>query len=203
MFRLKVTWLSHSCFEFNTQGKTILIDPFFSGNKLAPPYSGKPDVVLVTHSHFDHADAKRFDSTVICPSTCKFKKSVTMKIGDKKNVEGINVEMISASHHQDSYPTGYILELEGKRIAHLGDTYIDGVKKLPNIDLLLLPIGGYYTMNIDEAVKALEIVTPKLAIPMHFNTLGEIKADPNEFKAKAEKKGFKVRVLRIGETIEY
>jgi L-ascorbate metabolism protein UlaG (beta-lactamase superfamily) len=77
------------------------------------------------------------------------------------------------------------------------------VKKLPNIDLLLLPIGGYYTMNIDEAVKALEIVTPKLAIPMHFNTLGEIKADPNEFKAKAEKKGFKVRVLRIGETIEY
>lgn len=200
---VRMTYLSHSCFEFKAQGKTILIDPFFSGNKLAPPYSGRPDLILVTHSHFDHADAKRFDATVVCPSTCKFKKSVTLKIGDKKNVDGINIEMISASHHQDSYPTGYIFELEGKRIAHLGDTYMDGVKKLSNIDLLLLPIGGYYTMNIDEAIKALAVISPKLAIPMHYNTLDEIKADPNEFKAKAEKKGFKVRVLRIGETMEY
>jgi L-ascorbate metabolism protein UlaG (beta-lactamase superfamily) len=195
--------LSHSCFEFKTQSKTILIDPFFSGNKFAPAYNGKPDLILVTHSHFDHADAKRFDAPVVCPSTCKFKRSVVMKVGDKKNVEGINLEMISASHHQDSYPTGYIFELDEKRIAHLGDTYIDGVKKLPNIDLLLIPIGGYYTMNIDEAIKALEIISPKLAIPMHYNTLDEIKADPNDFKARAEKKGFRVKVLKFGEAMEY
>lgn len=200
---MKITWLSHSCFEFKTPSKTILIDPFFSGNSYAPQYDGKPDLVLVTHSHTDHNDAKRFDSTVVCPSTCKFKKSVTMKIGDKKNVEGVSVEMISASHHQDPYPTGYVFELEGKRIAHLGDTYIDGVKKLSNIDLLLLPIGGFFTMNVDEAVKALETISPKLAIPMHYNSLPQIKADPNDFKQKAEKKGFKVKVLKIGETIEY
>jgi L-ascorbate metabolism protein UlaG (beta-lactamase superfamily) len=200
---VKITWLSHSCFEFKTSDKTILVDPYFSGNDYAPKYDGKPNLVLVTHSHFDHADAKRFDSTVVCPSTCKFKKSVTMKVGDKKNVDGVSVEMISASHHQDSYPTGYIFELEGKRIAHLGDTYIDGVKKLPNIDLLLLPIGGFFTMNVDEAVKALEMISPKLAIPMHYNTLPQIKADPNDFKQKAEKKGFKVRILKIGETMVY
>lgn len=200
---LKITWLSHSCFEFKLPSKTILVDPFFSGNSLAPSYNGKPDLVFVTHSHFDHADAKKFDCTVVCPSTCKFKKTLIMKVGDKRNVEGVDVEMISASHHQDSYPTGYIFELEGKRIAHLGDTYIDGVKKLPNIDLLLLPIGGFFTMTIDEAVKALEIISPKLAIPMHYNTLPQIKADPSDFKQKAEKKGFKVRVLKIGETIEY
>ncbi|WXG46227.1 MAG: metal-dependent hydrolase [Candidatus Atabeyarchaeum deiterrae] len=198
---MRITYLSHACFEFKTQNKTILIDPFFSGNELAPEYTGKPDLVLVTHSHFDHADAKRFDCTVVCPSTCKFKKAVFMKVGDKKVVEGINTEMISASHHQDPYPTGYIFELEGKRIAHLGDTYIDGVKKLPNIDLLLLPIGGYFTMNADEAVKALEVISPKLAIPMHYGTLPQIKTDPNEFKAKAEKKGFKVKILKIGETM--
>jgi L-ascorbate metabolism protein UlaG (beta-lactamase superfamily) len=126
-----------------------------------------------------------------------------MKVGDKKNVEGVNVEMISASHHQDSYPTGYIFDLEGKRIAHLGDTYIDGVKKLPNIDLLLLPIGGFFTMNIDEAVKALGIISPKLAIPMHYSTFSQIEADPSDFEQKAEKKGFKVRVLKIGESMEY
>jgi L-ascorbate metabolism protein UlaG (beta-lactamase superfamily) len=200
---LKITYLSHSCFEIKGQNKTILTDPFFSGNNLAPSYNGKPNLVLVTHSHFDHADAKRFDATVVCPSTCKFNRSVLMKVGEKKSVDGINVEMISASHHQDPYPTGYIFELEGKRIAHLGDTYIDGVKKLPNIDLLLLPIGGFFTMNIDEAVKALEIISPKLAIPMHYNTLPQIKADPNDFKQKAEKKGFKVKILKIGETMEY
>lgn len=200
---MKITYLSHSCFEFKTEDRTILIDPYFSGNQLAPSYNGKPNLVLVTHSHFDHADAKKFDATVVCPSTCKFKKREIMKIGDKKKVEGVNIEMISASHHQDSYPTGYIFELEGRRIAHLGDTYIDGVKKLLNIDLLLLPIGGFFTMNIDEALKALGIISPKLAIPMHYNTLPQIKADPNDFKQKAEKKGFKVRVLKIGETIEY
>ncbi len=200
---MKITYLSHSCFEIKGQNKTILIDPYFSGNNFAPSYNGKPNFVLVTHSHFDHADAKRFDTTVVCPSTCKFNRSVSMKVGEKKSVDGINVEMISASHHQDPYPTGYIFELEGKRIAHLGDTYIDGVKKLPNIDLLLLPIGGFFTMNIDEAVKALEIISPKLAIPMHYNTLPQIKADPNDFKQKAEKKGFKVKILKIGETMEY
>lgn len=200
---MKITYLSHSCFELKAQNRTVLTDPFFSGNSLAPKYTGKPDLVLVTHSHFDHADAKGFDATIVCPSTCKFKKSIVMKIGEKKNVEGVNIEMISASHHQDPYPTGYIFELEGKRIAHLGDTYLDGVKKLANIDLLLLPIGGYFTMNSDEAVKALEIISPKLAVPMHYNTLKEIKMDPNEFKQKAEKKGFKVRILKIGETMEY
>ena len=200
---MKITYLSHSCFEFKTPNKTVLIDPFFSGNSSAPKYSGKPDLVLVTHSHFDHADAKGFDATVVCPSTCKFKKTVLMKIGEKKIVEGINVEMISASHHQDPYPTGYIFELEGKRIAHLGDTYLDGVKKLGNIDLLLIPIGGFYTMNPDEAVKALEIISPKLTIPMHYGTLPQIEKDPSGFKQKAEKKGFKVSILKIGESMEY
>jgi len=57
-------------------------------------------------------------------------------------------------------------------------------------------------MNIDEAVEALKIIKPKLAIPMHYNTLPQIKADPGEFAAKAEKAGFKVKVLKIDEEIE-
>ena len=198
---MKIRYLSHACFELRNK-KTILIDPYFSGNPLAPKYTDKPDLVLVTHEHFDHVDASRFDCAVVCPSACKFKKSEIMKVGDKKTIDGVNIEMISASHYQSKYPTGYIIEFEGKRIAHLGDTYFDGVKKLPNIDVLLIPIGGHFTMNINEAIKALKIINPKLAIPMHYNTFPEIKANPEDFKIKAEKEGFKVRVLKIGEEAE-
>lgn len=187
--------------------KTILIDPYFKGNPLAPKYIGKPDIVLVTHEHFDHGeDAKEFDSLVVSPPAPPnfiYKKQIQMKIGDKQTLNGFEIEMIAASHHQSKYPTGYIVTIEGKRIAHLGDTYLDGVRPLSNIDLLLVPIGGYYTMNIDEATEALRRIKPKLAIPMHYDTFDQIKAKPEDFKTKAEKEGFKVKILQFGEEFEF
>lgn len=198
---MKITYLSHSCFEIKNE-KTLLIDPYFSGNPLAPPYEGKPDLILVTHEHHDHSDISQFDSPVVCPPTFKTKNSQEMKVGEKKTVEGIEIEMVSSSHHQSKYPTGFVFEIEGKRLYHSGDTYLDGVKPLGNIDIFFVPIGGYYTMNIDEAVEALKIIKPKLVIPMHYNTFPQIQADPEEFKVKAEKEGFRVKVLKIGEEIE-
>lgn len=201
---MNITYLSHACFELKN-AKTVLIDPFFKDNPNAPSYSGNPDLVLVTHEHHDHSDAERFVTTVVCPEPCrkKFKNSVTMKIGDKKTVEGIPLEMVEASHHQSSYPTGFIIQMGGKRIYHMGDTYLDGVKPHGTIDILFIPIGGYYTMNIEEALKALDIVKPKLAIPMHYNTFPQIKADPQAFKKKGEEKGFSVKVFRFDETAQF
>jgi len=92
--------------------------------------------------------------------------------------------------------------MDGKNIAHLGDTYLDGVDPLGNIDLLLVPIGGHYTMNIEEALKAVEIIKPKMVIPMHYNTFKEIKADPNVFKSKATAMGYKAIVLNYNESIK-
>ena len=198
---MKIKYLSHSCFEIKNK-KTILIDPFFSKNPLAPEYKGKPNLVLVTHEHFDHSDTSRFNSLVVCPVGLKINNSQEMKIGEKKIIEGIKIEMVAASHHQSKYPTGFVFKLEGKRLYHPGDTYLDGIKPLGDIDLFFVPIGGYFTMNIDEAVKSLKIIKPKLAIPMHYNTLPQIKADPEEFKIRADKEGFKIKVLKIGEDIE-
>jgi L-ascorbate metabolism protein UlaG (beta-lactamase superfamily) len=198
---MKIRYLSHSCFEIKNE-KTILIDPFFSENPLAPDYKGRPDLILVTHEHRDHSDTSRFDSPVVCPIGFKTKKSQEMKIGDKKTVDGIKIEMVASSHPQSKYPTGFVLEIEGKRLYHPGDTYLHGVKPLRDIDVFFVPIGGYFTMNIDEAVEALKIIKPKLAIPMHYNTLPQVKADPGEFKAKANKEGFEVKVLKIGEEIK-
>ena len=199
---MKIKYLSHSCFEIKNK-KIILIDPFFSKNPLAPDYKGKPDLILVTHEHFDHSDTLRFDSLVICPIGLKIKNSQEMKIGEKKIIEDIKIEMVSSSHHQSKYPTGFIIEIEGKRLYHPGDTYLDGIKPLGGVDIFFVPIGGYYTMNIDEAIEALKIIKPKLAIPMHYKTLPQIQAEPKEFKTKAEKEGFKVKILKIGEEISY
>lgn len=198
---MKIKYLSHSCFEIKNK-KTIITDPFFSKNALALEYKGKPDLILVTHEHFDHSDTSKFNSIVVCPLDLKLKNSQEMKIGEKKIIEGIKIEMVASSHPQSKYPTGFVFEIEGKRLYHPGDTYLDGIKSLENIDIFFVPIGGHFTMNIDEAVKALKIIKPKLAIPMHYNTFPMIKADPKEFKEKAEKEGFEIKVLKIGEEIE-
>ena len=198
---VRIRYLSHSCFELKN-GKTLLIDPFFKGNDLAPHYSGKPDLILCTHEHFDHFDPKfisRFDVPVVCPETCRPARPEYMKVGDRRRILGISIEMFSASHHQSKYPTGYVIEYEGRRLAHLGDMYIDGVKPLHSIDILMVPIGGHFTMNIDEALKATKMISPKLVIPMHYNTFPEIKANPEEFRMKAEGEGFNASVFRIDE----
>lgn len=198
---MKIRWLSHSCFEIRND-KTILIDPFFSNNPLAPEYKGKPDLILVTHEHVDHTDVSQFDFPVVCPRGFKTQKSQEMMIGEKRTVEGIRIEMVASNHPHTKYATGFVFEVEGKRLYHPGDTFLKGVAPLGKIDVFFVPIGGYFTMNIDEAVEALKIIKPKLAIPMHYNTLPQIKADPGEFAAKAEKAGFKVKLLKIDEEIE-
>lgn len=201
---MRIKYLSHAGFELKNR-KTILIDPYFTGNRLAQAYSGRPDFVLVTHEHYDHADLdflSRLGSRVICTPVAQIEGAETMRVGEKRSLDGVTVEMFRASHHQSRYPAGYIVEFDGKRIAHLGDMYLDGVKPLGSIDVLLIPIGGAATMTIDEAVRALAVIKPKLAVPMHYGTFPQIEADPAEFKAKAEKAGFKVKVLDIGEELE-
>ncbi len=198
---VKVTYLSHACFEVTDQRHTILVDPFFTkDNPLAPQYNGKPDIVLITHEHFDHNDARKFNSLVVAPPTLKekYKEMTTMEVGDSKLVKTVSITMIGASHHQSKYPAGYIFELGGIRFAHLGDTYLDGVQRLANIDVLFVPIGGFFTMDINDAVKALDIIKPKTAIPMHFNTWDQIRADPYKFRQLAEDAGHNVIILPVG-----
>jgi L-ascorbate metabolism protein UlaG (beta-lactamase superfamily) len=203
---VSVTYLSHSCFEVKDVDHTLLIDPFFSKeNPYAPKYKGKPDIVLVTHEHFDHNTAEPFVATVVAPPTLagKFKKMVVMKRGETRLVDGVSVTMIGASHHQSTYPTGYVFELGGVRFVHLGDTYLDGIQPLENVDVLFIPIGGGPTMDIEEALEALDILNPDAAIPMHYGTWSHIKADPQQFKQRAENAGHHVTVLSVGGTATF
>ncbi len=202
---VKVTYLSHACFEIKDIDHTLLIDPFFSDrNPTAPAYTEKPDIILITHEHFDHITAERFNAAVVAPPSMagKFKRMTVMKRGESKLIEGISVTMIGATH-KSAYPTGYVFELGGRRFAHLGDTFLDGVQPLQNIDVLFIPIGGHFTMDVADAVQALDIINPNVAIPMHFNTFSNIQADPNKFKRHAEEAGHVVMVLPIGGSADF
>ena len=198
-----VTYLSHSCFEVKDDNHTLLVDPFFTKNRLAPPYGGKPDIVLVTHEHSDHSDAGKFAAMVVAPPPLKgkFSEMTILEVGKSALVKGIAIEMISASHPMSRYPGGYIFTMGGLRFAHLGDTYLRGVHPLADIDVLFIPIGGLFTMNINKAVKALDRIKPRVAIPMHFNTFRGIRTDPQQFKRKAEAAGHLVTVIPIGGSI--
>ena len=224
---MKLKYFSHSAFQLTTNsGKKILIDPFLSGNPTSPAKAKdvEADYIILTHAHGDHIGdsfeiAKRCNSTIICVNElaeyCKSKgfKAHNMHIGGGHNFDFGRVKFTIAHHgsltpdgHYAGEPAGVIISSDGKNVYHTGDTGLFYDMKLigemNNIDYLLLPIGDNFTMGITDAVKAVEFVAPKLAIPMHYNTFPIITADPIEFKKAVEDKGFKVRVLAFGEEIE-
>lgn len=224
---MKLRYFSHSAFQLTTlAGKKILIDPFLSGNPTSPVKAADVDAdyIILTHAHGDHIGdafeiAKRSNSTFICVNElaeyCKSKgfKAHNMHIGGGHNFEFGRVKFTIAHHGSitpdNQYagePAGVITSAEGKNVYHTGDTglFYDMklIGELTKIDYMLLPIGDNFTMGITDAVKAVEFVSPKVAIPMHYNTFPVIAADPLEFKKLTESNGHKVRVLNFGEEIE-
>ena len=224
---MKLKYFSHSSFQITTNsGKKILIDPFLDGNPTSPVKAGDVDAeyIILTHAHGDHIGdsfsiAKRCGSTFICVNEladyCKAKgfEAHNMHIGGGYDFDFGRVKFTIAHHGSmtpdNSYagePAGVIVSIDGKNIYHTGDTGLFYDMKLIGemtpIDYMILPIGDNFTMGITDAVKAVELASPKVAIPMHYNTFPVIEADPNEFKTKTEAKGFKCIVMEYGEEID-
>lgn len=224
---MKLRYFSHSAFQLTTNsGVSILIDPFISGNPTSPVKAEdiKADYIILTHAHGDHLGdafsiADRCKVTFICVNElaeyCQSKgyNAHNMHIGGSYNFDFGRVKFTIAHHGSltpDNYyagePAGVIISADGKNVYHTGDTGLFYDMKLIGemtpIDYMLLPIGDNFTMGITDAVKAAELTSPKVAIPMHYNTFPVIEADPNEFKEKVEAKGITSRVLNFGEEIE-
>ncbi len=227
---MKVTWLGHAAFLIEGS-KKVVIDPFLSGNPSCPlkPQDLHVDVVAVTHGHGDHlGDAAEISTQCNAPVICIHELSrylftqgvnaIGMNIGGTAEVRGVKFTMVNAVHSADveengrlistGCSAGFVVEMDGVRIYHTGDTDVftdmQLIGELYSPDIMLLPIGDWYTMGIKGAVKALEFIRPELAIPMHYNTFPAIKQDPMEFKRLAEAQtDVKVVVLNPGESIEY
>ena len=226
---MKITWLGHAAFLLEND-KKVVIDPFITGNPLCPMNVDEieADVIAVTHGHGDHLGdaveiAKMNDAPIVCIHelsrilTRKGVEAVGMNIGGTSRVRGVRFTMTPAWHSSDveeddtiisaGMPAGIIVEMDSK-VYHTGDTdvFLDMqlIGELHEPSVMLTPIGDWYTMGIKGAIKALELVKPKVAIPMHYNTFPVIKQDPEEFKRIAEEKlDVKVVVLKPGESYEY
>jgi len=225
---LKTTFYGHSC-VFATDGKyKIIIDPFINDNPQATVKAEDIDVdyILATHGHADHlGDAvdisKRTNATIIAPNelaiwvTQKGALAHNMHIGGAYNFEFGRVKLTIAHHGSSAgesgleytgNPCGFIFDMGGKTVYHTGDTglFLDMklIGEMHDIDLMFLPIGDNFTMGVEDAVKAVEFVKPKVVVPMHYNTWDVIAADPKQFKDEVEKIGSKVEILEPNQTLE-
>jgi len=217
---MKITWLGHSAIKIEGS-KIVFIDPFLTGNPTAPikpEEIDKADVVVVTHYHSDHlGDAfsicKKTGATLVSIHEVAVEaeregiKAEGMNIGGTIEVNGVKIHMVIAWHSAEKgNATGVVVEMDGKKIYHAGDTGLTYDMKLIGEffepDLSLLPIGDRYTMGIPSAVKAVELIKSKVVIPIHYNTFPIIQTDPEEFKARVGNKA-DVVILEPGESYTF
>jgi L-ascorbate metabolism protein UlaG (beta-lactamase superfamily) len=214
---MQLTWLGHSCVQL-TGSKKILIDPFIEGGSVLQT---NPDLVAVTHGHGDHMGevvALR-KKTVAIAEIARYLKTKGvpaegMNIGGTLVVDGVGFTMTPAMHSGwieeagiGSTASGFVIELDGVRVYHAGDTGLFSDMKLigelyrPHV--ALLPIGGRYTMGTAEAMMAANFVGAKTVIPIHYNTWEKISADPLSFKKAIElTTDMNVKVLAPGESTD-
>lgn len=229
----KIKWLGHAAFEITSaQGKRILIDPWITGNPACPvevTELAQPDIVLITHDHHDHygADVPALlgqgkgilvgQPEVMAKAEqdgIKADQIVTggsgMNIGGTVEIEGIQVTMTQAVHSSEEAgsPCGFIITLEDDTVIyHAGDTGIfasmELFGRLYEIDVALLPIGSVFVMDPHQAALALELLQPKVAIPMHYLTFPVLEQGADRFIAAAKQRvpHVKVEALQPGEKL--
>jgi len=198
-----LTWFGHASFSFTDRNgnKIYYIDPF----DLKISELEKADLVFITHTHYDHfsqVDINKLlksDTVIVAPLDIlgKIDRAENLKQAVEPNksyeIKGFKFQTIPAYNtHPDKlnfHPkannwVGYIFELNGKKIYHAGDTdFIEEMKSLRdlNLDVAMLPIGGKFTMEVEEAARAANVISAKITIPMHYRRL-----NPNNYQKLEE-----------------
>ncbi len=207
---VSIKWLGHSAYSLDIDGRKLLIDPFVSGNPVAKAQAKDldADVILLTHAHGDHVGdsveiAKRTGALVVC----------NFEMGDWYMAHGVQQvfqgnpggtfrnDWMSAkwtlAFHSSSFPdgtyggqpNGFVIRGGGAVIYHAGDTCLFGDMNLiggEGLDLAILPIGDVFTMGVDDSIKAIKLLEPRLALPMHYNTFPPIEQDAEAWAQRVE-----------------
>ena len=222
---MELEYIGHSAIALKIGEKEILIDPFINGNTNANYDWRLHNItdVLVTHAHSDHlgdaieiSKAKGATITTVfeLANYCLRKGAIAngINLGGKIHFDWGEVWFVPA-RHSSSTPdgvyageaAGIVLSIGGVKIYHAGDTSLTSemklIKEIYKPDIALLPIGGVYTMGVDEAVIASQLLGVKKVIPIHYNTFPPIQADVKQFKYKLETDGIEAVVMQPGEKI--
>lgn len=204
----------HSCFEIvSSKGTTIVIDPHIV-EAYGPPKELKADAVLVTHSHPDHTQVgivKNKDKKVI-PGFKGTASNQKWNIVDEK-IKDVHIRSVGSYHDEEQgmkygLNTIFILEVDGWKIAHLGDLghllSPKQIKDIGEVDVIMIPVGGIYSLNGNQANQVVKQLKPKEYIfPMHHGTAKSTDVlPPDEFlepwpaKQIARDKGNKLELNR-------
>ena len=192
-----LTWLGHASFRLVRSGVTIYFDPWQLSDE---PHDA--DLILISHPHFDHLSAAdvaklaKADTVIVTVegSLSKLKEAGiaatvrTVKPGDKLTLKGVQIEAVAAYNTDKTFHlkangwVGFIVELDGTRIYHAGDTDLIPEMRLFHADVALLPVSGTYVMTAEEAAQAAKMMGPKVAIPMHYGSIVGSLSDAKRFQ---------------------
>jgi L-ascorbate metabolism protein UlaG (beta-lactamase superfamily) len=213
---IELKWLGHSSFLIKNH-KIIYIDPFNIKEN-----SEKADIILITHNHYDHcsvADIKSIikeGTKIVLTADCqskitRFDTPIDIQIIGPNQELALGEIKISAVpaynidktfHPKEEEWVGYLIKMKDILIYHAGDTdFIPEMQKLtghkqPDKQFIaLLPIGGRFTMNTEEAVEAAKLIKPALAIPMHYGSVVGNKEDAEEFVKLCKEEGIDAKIL--------
>lgn len=226
---MKFTYFGHSCFSIETGGRKFLFDPFISGNELTKGIVDasaiEADFIMVSHGHADHvADlvdiAKRTGAKVIS----SWEVVAWAQKNGVENVHPMNfgparfefgkIHYTPAQHSSSmpdgSYggnPGGFLFHDTEKKFYYSGDTALTKDMELIPMyavpDVAILPVGGNFTMDVDDALIAADMIKCKKVIGVHFDTFGYIKIDHDKAKEAFRNAGKELILPAIGETIEF
>lgn len=221
----KLTFYGHAVFDLQMEALHLLFDPYLSSNPAASISAEEvpADYILVSHGHGDHVGdtmgiAKRTGATVICNAEIsdwlrkQNVKTHAQHLGGGFQYPFGYCKLTLALHgsklpdgSDGGNPAGFLLTLPGeKKLYFAGDTGLFGDMRLigeEGVDVALLPIGDNFTMGPADALRAVEFIQPKVAIPMHYNTFPLIEQDAQAWKKLVEEKtATKVVVMQPGES---
>lgn len=213
---VEISWLGHAGFLIKNS-KVIYVDPYRIKEGLP-----KADLILITHGHYDHCSFEDIDKIIqkgtkivltadAQSKIARFQKPIRMELaeaGQEFDFGEVKLNCIPAYnvdkpfHGKSEGLIGYVIKMDNVIVYHSGDTDVipemqklTGYKQPNKTFVALLPVGGRFTMNQEEALEAVKIIKPSLVIPMHWGSIVGSEENAKEFKELCEAEGFKCEIL--------
>ncbi len=164
-----IRWHGHACFELRSEGKVLVIDPHDGRSIGINPPNARADYVLVTHDHFDHNAVR---------TVAKKGAKIIREAEEGEELGPFKVKSFKVAHDPEGgsrrgMVNAYLIEAEGLKVVHLGDIgEVKEISEIVGVDVMMIPVGGYYTLGAEEAYEMVKKHTPKVAIPMHYRVHG-------------------------------